>query len=175
MSCRVIRMNTTFSGITVGVASEDESLRVWLKSLALSLGSSSIHVPDDARATYHAAATFVSPLVAGLAGLAPAMWADLGVSRDQALKALAPLLASTASDVGSMSFPDGITGPYVRGDVEVVRAHLDAVRSVSAEVSIANAALALGSLPDAAAAGGLTEAERDEIERLLRAHLEGST
>ena len=161
-----------FRAITVGVASENDGLLEWLETLADDVGATSMRVPDEARAAYHAAATLASPLTAGLAGLAATLWTDLGVSRDEALQALAPLLTSTVADLGSMSFPDGITGPYVRGDVGVVRAHLDAVRSAPADVSRAYAALALAALPDSAVAGGLASSKRDEIEQLLRAHLE---
>ncbi len=160
-----------FRSITVGVASENDRLLEWLEALARDVGATSMRIPDEARAVYHAAATLASPLTAGLAGLAATLWAEFGFSRDAALRALAPLSASTVADLGSMSFPNGITGPYVRGDVEVVRAHLEAV-SASTDVSRAYAALALATLSDAADAGGLAPSQREEIERLLRAHLE---
>ena len=53
-----------------------------------------------------------------------------GVSEDAARGALGALLVSAAQNASAMGPSAALTGPVARGDVDTVRAHLDALADV---------------------------------------------
>src|SRR3954452_6648320 len=66
------------------------------------------------------------PLVA-LLDAACAALVEAGVEREAALNALLPLSTSALQGVEKRGLTKGLTGPIARGDVAVVRAHLEAL------------------------------------------------
>jgi predicted short-subunit dehydrogenase-like oxidoreductase (DUF2520 family) len=158
----------SFNGITFGIEAASPQLESWLHDLARGLGGTPVRIKGDQRAAYHAAAVMACGLLAGLTGLAAEAWASTGgISRDDAVRSLSPLVISTASWIGEKGIPGAITGPYVRGDVETVRRHLEAVSAVSPEHGAAYAALALASLHIAREQGGLSDEAYHNIKRML--------
>ena len=157
--------------VSFGVEARDEELLGWLERLAVDLGGTAIRLTDGARGAYHASAVMTSCLSAGLIGVAANLWRQFGYSRSEALDALVPLLEATAAQIGSVGIPDGITGPYVRGDVDSVRAHLKAMAGEEPAVLRGYAALALAQLPIVAETGGMARETRSEMEELLGAAL----
>jgi len=158
-----------FEGITVAIESESADLMVWLETLAADLNASSFKLKASDRAAYHASAVMACGLIAGLAGLAAEMWTTFGMTREDGLSALAPLVSQTADQIRRLGVPGAITGPYVRGDVATVRAHLAATSGVGADVGAGYAALALAHLPIAREQGNISIEDYATIETLLRA------
>ncbi|HEX5660941.1 MAG TPA: Rossmann-like and DUF2520 domain-containing protein [Polyangiales bacterium] len=74
---------------------------------------------------YHAAAALLANGAAALAAHASAMLAQ--IPQRERERALAGLLASVATNIAQVGLPAALTGPVVRGDVEAVRRHLDAL------------------------------------------------
>lgn len=143
-------------GISFGIESSDAAFREWLCGIAISFGGRVVHLTGNAdRAAYHAAAVMACGLLAGWTGLAADMWGALGISRDEALRHMAPMIESTVGAVSQLGIPEAMSGPYVRGDVDTVRAHLDTTGRAGADVGRAYAALALAQLPLAAAKDNL--------------------
>ena len=158
----------SFAGITFGVESEAPILREWLRSLAADLGGKSLSITGEQRPAYHAAAVMACGLLAGLTGLAAEVWASSGgVTRTQGVGSLAPLVKTTANSIHEKGLPKALTGPYVRGDLATVRAHVEARSAVSAEHGAAYAALALASLHIAKEQGTLTEDGESGIRQAL--------
>ncbi len=156
-----------FQGITFGLESPREPTYAWLKRLAHRLGGETVPLSESVRAAYHASAVMACGLLAGLMGLSAEMWEVLGFDRRNALERLMPLVVSTVEGVRSSGLPAALTGPYVRGDVETIRAHLQAAGAASSNTGAAYAALALAALPIAVEQGGLSGPARTEIERRL--------
>ena len=157
-----------FDGITVAIESESSELKAWLTGLADALGAHHIYLTAEMRPAYHASAVMACGLVAGLVGLAADMWEEMGLTRDDGVRALSPLVSATAEQIGGLGIPAAITGPYVRGDVDTVRAHLDAARTRGPDVLAGYAALALAQLPIAREQGNISNANYATIESLLR-------
>ena len=157
-----------FEGVTVAIESESSELRAWLAGLADALGAHHIFLTPEMRPPYHASAVMACGLVAGLVGLAADMWQEMGLTREDGLRALSPLVSATAEQIGDLGIPAAITGPYARGDVETVQAHLDATRRRGRDVFRAYAGLALAQLPIAREQGNISEEEYATIEALLR-------
>ena len=121
---------------------------------------------------YHASAVMACGLLAGLVGLSAEMWRQIGRTRAEAITALSPLVSDTAMQIAKLGVPGALTGPYVRGDVETVARHLEAVSAQGNDIARAYAALALAALPLANEQGTLPEEARAEIESMLRKALD---
>jgi len=158
-----------FNGVTVAIESDSPALFGWFERLAADLGARSFRLKASDRAAYHASAVMACGLVAGLTGLAADMWATFGMTREDGLNALAPLVTQTGGQIERLGVPGAITGPYVRGDVETVRSHLAATSAAGVDVGAAYAALALAHLPIAHEQGNISSEDYATIEALLRA------
>jgi predicted short-subunit dehydrogenase-like oxidoreductase (DUF2520 family) len=101
------------------------SLAATLEEMAHRLGARAILLRDQDRVPYHLAAVLTSNYIVTLISAATDLWAQFGVSREQALAALVPLLRSTLVNLEQLGLPQSLTGPIARGDVGTVRAHLD--------------------------------------------------
>ena len=161
-------MEHRFSGIAFGIESRDAGLRDWLTRVANDLGGTTVAISADVRAAYHASAVMACGLLAGLVGLSADMWSSLGVDRERAVELLTPLVSSTVEGIGERGIPAALTGPYVRGDVETIRMHIEATHRASSATGGAYAALALAALPYAVEQGGLGESARSQIESCLK-------
>lgn len=78
---------------------------------------------------YHAAAALLANGGAALAFAAVEILSELGLSRREAERACAGLLASVASNVRALGVPAALTGPVARGDRATVRRHLAALHA----------------------------------------------
>ena len=162
-----------FAGVTFGVESEDTALLRWLRDTASGLGGRSVTLDDESRPLYHASAVMAGPMVSALTGLAADLWTEFGHDREQAVQALAPLLLGTAQHVSELGVPEAMTGPYVRGDLGPVLAHLEALERHGDETLKAYAALAMAQLPIAAERGNIPDDRMHELQRLLEGAMEG--
>ena len=154
-------------GVSCAIEADKSELLDWLKLLAVELGGSSVEIESGQRAAYHASAVMACGLVSGLVGLAAEMWNPLGVDRDEALQRLIPLIRSTVDSLEAQGLPSAITGPFVRGDVETIKSHLEATHGESPETGGAYAALALASLHIAREQGGLSDDAFESIKTAL--------
>lgn len=112
---------------SVAVAASDRALMPVLWRMALALRMRPIEVPEGRRAAYHAGAVMTAGLMVSLLDAAVAALGEAGVERTAALNALLPLAASALEGVNKRGLEKGLTGPIARGDVSVVRAHLEAL------------------------------------------------
>jgi predicted short-subunit dehydrogenase-like oxidoreductase (DUF2520 family) len=115
-------------GSWIGIECQDDAWQT-LSHIAERLGAHPLRVNEANRALYHAGAVVVSNLTVGMVALAAELWAALGLSREDAVSALQPLLAGTARNVATLGIPDALTGPVVRGDLGTVERHLEALRA----------------------------------------------
>jgi predicted short-subunit dehydrogenase-like oxidoreductase (DUF2520 family) len=154
-------------GVAFAVESGDPTLAEWARQLARDLGGEPFDIASEHRAAYHASAVLASGLLVPLVGLAAELWTSFGITREQGLASLLPLVRASVDALAVQGLPAALTGPFVRGDSVTIRKHLDALRSARPETADAYAALALACLP-LAVEQGLDDARRAEIEALLR-------
>jgi len=139
-----------------------------LRRLAVQLGLVPLVVPGARKALYHAAATVVSNSVASVVRLGEELFQRAGLSRTAARDASLPLLRGTVENIARLRLPRALTGPIARGDVAVVKSHLDALRRDAPDLLPAFVALALQTLSVAMEKGTLSSGKRREMLRLLR-------
>ena len=119
---------------SVALAASDRGLMPVLWRMALALRMRPIEIPEARRAAYHAGAVMSAGLLVALLDAACAAMSEAGVEREAALNALLPLSASALQGIEKRGLTKGLTGPIARGDVSVVRAHLEALPPVLASV-----------------------------------------
>jgi len=126
-------------GAAVAVTCEPED-RLESFRIARAWGGRPFLLPDEAKPLYHAAAVFASNYIVGSLWAATSLLRQVGV-RDTAA-VLAPLVRSTVDNVVARGPEKSLTGPIVRGDVETIRRHVEALQSAEPEVLDAYRALA---------------------------------
>ena len=126
---------------------------------------------ETAHAAYHASAVLACGLLAGLVGISAELWQHAGIDRDHALKMLSPMLQSTIDAITRDGLPDAISGPYVRGDLETIRKHLQTTAQLNPHTSRAYAALALAQIDIANEKGDLDDQTIIDIKQALSQHL----
>ena len=155
-------------GCTISIEAP-EPLRARLQTLALLLGCRSITLPAGVRARYHASGAYASQYVVALLAEAVKLWASFGVSEEDAIRALLPLLRGTAASVERVGLVQGMPGPLSRGDLDTVRRHLDALAAFDPQMAALYRQLALRTVALAEAKDVLTVEQRAQLQTWLRA------
>jgi predicted short-subunit dehydrogenase-like oxidoreductase (DUF2520 family) len=101
-----------------------------LEALVAVLGGHPVLVRDADKAIYHAAAVMASNYLVAVEDMAVHLLMSAGFDEAAALQALQPLVSGTAGNVRKLGTTDALTGPIVRGDVETVRTHVEALRTL---------------------------------------------
>lgn len=122
-------------------------------TIAAQLELRPVPVADDDRARYHAAACIASNHLVALLGQVERV-------SPVPVEALLPLVHATLDNVAALGPSAALTGPVARGDVDTVRAHLDALPPDEHEAyrSLARAARRLATVPG----------DDDELDAVLR-------
>jgi len=103
------------------------------RSVVKALGGIELSMPkwqsdNESAALYHAGAVVVSNFFVALIDYGLKFYETLGADKKTALKAVLPLIKGTLHNVETLGIPDALTGPIMRGDVETVKQHLEAMR-----------------------------------------------
>jgi predicted short-subunit dehydrogenase-like oxidoreductase (DUF2520 family) len=153
-------------GSPFGVEASSDELLTILSEMAKSLGGTPLVILGD-KAIYHASAVIASNYLVTLLDVAAGLWESLGLSREEGLKALLPLVRGTIENLESIGLPNALTGPIARGDVGTVERHLCALREVAPDVLPVYKELARRAIPIAREKGGLGREAADRLRTIL--------
>jgi predicted short-subunit dehydrogenase-like oxidoreductase (DUF2520 family) len=123
----VVGPETPLAGHAVAIATRSRVLAPLLVRIAGALGLRPLRVPEDGRAAYHAGAALSASGLVSLLDAAVGAWREAGVAEDAAISALAALMRSALAGAEARGTAAALTGPVVRGDAEVVQAHVRAL------------------------------------------------
>jgi predicted short-subunit dehydrogenase-like oxidoreductase (DUF2520 family) len=129
---------TRLKGSWIGITSDDDYLADRLFALAASLGSHPFELVEAAKATYHAGAAAAANYPLAALSIARRLFETAGVP----FEAIGPLVRAVVDNALDMGPEAALTGPIARGDVDTVRAQIDAVRSVDPDLAEAFEAMA---------------------------------
>jgi predicted short-subunit dehydrogenase-like oxidoreductase (DUF2520 family) len=118
---------TPLAGHSVAIATRSRVLAPMLGRLAAALGLRPLRVPEEGRAAYHAGAALAASGLVALLDAALAIWRKAGVAEREAMAGLLALMRSALDGAEARGTVAALTGPVVRGDAEVVQAHLRAL------------------------------------------------
>jgi predicted short-subunit dehydrogenase-like oxidoreductase (DUF2520 family) len=110
-------------GAAFAIAGEPAAVAA-ARRLVDSLSGRALLVPPQRRPVYHAAAVVASNYLLALVSFAVRLMAQAGVSEEEAVPALLPLIRGTLDNLEKLGVPAALTGPIPRGDVDTVRLHL---------------------------------------------------
>ena len=155
-------------GCTITIEAEGPLLSR-LELLAAALRCRTIRLPPGCRARYHAAAHYAAGFVITLLKEAADLWQGCGIGREDAIRALLPLLRGTVASVERSGLAQGLAGTYSRGDTGTLEKHLAELHRVGPDALHFYCELALRSIPLGLERGGYNE-KRAEAMRLLLRH-----
>lgn len=94
------------------------------------LGADYEVISSQAKPVYHAAACVASNYLVAITDLAVMMNQAAGISTEDALTGLLPLMKGTLNNIQSLGSTQALTGPIERGDTEIIQNHLDALQNL---------------------------------------------
>ena len=153
-------------GSTFGIEAEGPLFGL-LEDMARALGGHAVRLEAEDKVLYHAAAVLACNYLVTLVKLATDLWHTFGVSQEQAVAALMPLLEGTLNNVENVGLPHCLTGPIARGDVGTVEKHLAALERAAPSLVSAYRELGLQAIPIALAKGRIDQAKATELKALL--------
>jgi predicted short-subunit dehydrogenase-like oxidoreductase (DUF2520 family) len=153
-------------GSTFAIEAE-EPLRTDLKGMAEALGGYWIELKASDKVVYHASAVIACNYLVTLVTLATDLWQTFGVPRQEATRALMPLLRGTLNNLENIGIPNCLTGPIARGDMGTVQKHLAALDTVAPSVAATYRELGLQTIPVSLSKGKIDEARASELRALL--------
>ena len=104
-------------------------LPVRVKELLDVLGNPYFELKPSQKAHYHMAAVIVSNYLTTLMDFGLTQMEQAGIPKEDAWKALEPLIKGALSNIDQLGPAGALTGPIARGDVSTVNTHLKALES----------------------------------------------
>ena len=154
-------------GSAAAVEATQPSVQEALTALARDVGLRPFVLPSGTRSLYHASSHYAGSLVVTLLDEALRHWSHLGVTPEQALAALLPLLRSTVRAIEAKGTGPGMAGVVARGDEGVLDLHLRALEVVGRDEERLYAELSLRSVRLALEAGRIDEAKAQAMRERL--------
>ena len=151
------------SGVTFAVSAAGW-LADYLRSLAERLDGRAITIPDELRPLYHASAVLACGYVGTLLDAAISLWARMGFTEEDGVRAVAPLSRATIEAIAAAGPVNAVTGPAVRGDADTIAAHLALLSEHAPHLLTLYRELTVASMP-LARAKGVGEGELARLRR----------
>lgn len=112
---------SVLEGTHFGIEGEDDERGA---RIVRDLGGIPHRLDSASKKLYHAGAVVSSNYLVTLASLAVEIFAQAGIAKEETLVSLLPLMKGTLRNLEQIGLPGALTGPIARGDVEVVKGHL---------------------------------------------------
>lgn len=141
-----------------------------LKQMAATLDGPWVELKSGDKVLYHIAAVFTCNYVVTLVKLACDLWQNFGLSTDEAVKSLIPLLRGTINNLENIGLPDCLTGPIARGDTGTIKKHLEVLDKRTPVLTSIYRELGIETIPISIAKGkmGVSIAENEQQAEELR-------
>ncbi|PPD58849.1 Rossmann-like and DUF2520 domain-containing protein [Dehalogenimonas etheniformans] len=152
-------------GITFAIEAE-EPLFSLLQQIASRLGGRTVELKENDRVFYHASAIIASNYLVALVNTAAELWQGFG-TKEQAIRALMPLIRGTLDNIEQIGIPECLTGPISRGDKETIKAHLMLLQESAPRTLDMYKLLGLNTIPLALYKGSIDQAKATELKELL--------
>ncbi len=81
-------------------------------------------IDSESKRKYHCASAICSNLAVGLMDISLGLLTECGFSRENALKAISPIITSNITHIAEKDVKESLTGPVERCDTETVKKHL---------------------------------------------------
>lgn len=146
---------------------DEEALPV-AKMVVSDLGGKAFNIRAQDKALYHAAACIASNYLVSLMHLCTGLYGKFGLGRDEAFRALLPLVQGTINNIGTVGPVEALTGPIARGDVNTVAGHLPALSSAGQLEDQLYRLLGLYTVGVAREKGSIDQTQAGELSGILK-------
>jgi predicted short-subunit dehydrogenase-like oxidoreductase (DUF2520 family) len=150
------------------VLEAEEPLLTTLKEMAAALDGHWIELKASDKVVYHAAAVIACNYLVTLVKLATDLWQTFDVPRQEAIRALMPLLQGTLNNLENVGIPNCLTGPIARGDIGTITKHLNALEKATPSLVSTYRELGLQTIPIALGKGRINQERAEELCALLK-------
>jgi predicted short-subunit dehydrogenase-like oxidoreductase (DUF2520 family) len=116
----------TFHNICISLQGDEEAAGR-LEPVARALGANPLRVDEAGKLKLHLAAVFISNYLAGLMEAAREITGDVIGNTMTVEQVLGPIHIKAAQNIAQSGHRQALTGPILRGDIETVRKHLQAL------------------------------------------------
>ena len=113
--------------ITFGIDGDEYALNI-ISKLVNNLDAITMKIDPKYRALYHLSGVMAGNLLLGMASSVADIWQKIGLRRVDGAKALIPMMIQSCKNIVELGIPQSMAGPYVRGDYDTVKMHLDTLR-----------------------------------------------
>lgn len=117
---QVVESASAFESVFFSLEGATRSSREWIESLGIDY----FEIQSEQKALYHAAAVIVSNYLVTVIDFGLNQFAEMGLDKATAMKALWPLISGTIMNIEAIGTEKALTGPIVRGDCETIEKHL---------------------------------------------------
>ena len=154
-------------GTTFAIEAPEPLLGV-LKDMAVALDGHWVDIKASDKVAYHAAAVFACNYLVTLVKMATDLWQGFGVSREQAVTALMPLLRGTLNNIENIGLPRCLTGPIARGDTGTIEKHLAVLGTQAPGLLSSYRELGLQTISIALEKGGINTGTAGRLQSILK-------
>jgi len=152
---------TAFQGIHCTIEGDDAATNI-LIPLWRAMGADVFTLNSEKKTSYHAAAVMASNYLVTLAAEASTLFQASGLSQKDAHNICTQLMQTSLNNLKQTDTPhQALTGPLLRGDVQTIQQHLDAISSEKTNMLYRAAGLATLPLID------LSTKKRELLENVL--------
>lgn len=156
----------SFAGTYCTFEGADDAREV-LQPAIEKIGGKFLNVKAENKPLYHAATSILCNYICGVVDLGLTALDRSGVRKDEAIKAVEPILRETMENVLKMGGVEALTGPIARGDVETVRKQAGAIQNKLPEYADVFNSLGLLTSGISAEKGVALEKNLQEIRAIL--------
>ena len=155
-------------GSTFAIEGEND-MRTFLTEMAQALGGNPISLRSEDKPLYHASVVMMGGVFMQFAGAVAGIWKQFGIEPNQALKSLVPITEGVCLTLESDGVPDGLAGPYVRGDVGTIEKHVEAIQTFAPHMLQPYCHMALSGLDLCTEKGNVPQERAAKIREILTA------
>jgi len=129
----ILSEKNPFEGIMIGIEGDRQAAETG-RQMAVDLGGFPFSIETGGKMRYHAAAVVASNYLVTLMKTALDLLSASGVPSESRFAVLKPLIMGTLSNIENAGPVDALTGPIVRGDTDIVRAHVAEIEKHNPEM-----------------------------------------
>lgn len=106
----------------------------WVRAVIEKLKGRFIEIETKHKTLYHIGAVFACNYLTALVNIAQQCHQQAGIDKSNSLTALRPLIEATLENIVALGTTQALTGPIARGDVNIVKNHLESLQDFDQQV-----------------------------------------
>lgn len=155
-----------FKGVIAAIEGDPDAVET-AQHIAVELDAIPLKIQTEAKILYHASAVVASNYLVSLMDLSFQLIGAAGISGQDAVRVLFPLVRGTLSNIEKIGIPNALTGPIARGDIETVVDHLAGMKEQTPELILLYKTIGRHTVQLALAKGTLSKEVAEKLEALL--------